>query len=404
MFILNKNQETIVEEGVDWFFNQSAQLFEIDGEAGTGKSVVLNEIVKRLGLFENEYMPMAYTGQASIVMRTKGFINAKSIHSSLYKIELVPSESVHDKNNPFTINTEFNRDNYVYIFRKLTRNDLQGVKLFIIDEAWMVPEQMKNHIMSFGIKVIAAGDSGQLPPVMGNPAFLTGYNVHHLTELMRQHKNSAIVYLAHRARHGEPIHCGVYGNEVLVIEDTDVTDQLMLNSQHIICGTNKSRDFFNKRIRDLKRIETPYPVCGDRIICRNNNWKITINNIALANGLQGIVMNPLSIGNYTNRDEINLDFLTDIMSIPFYNISINSKYIVSPYDIRNQIKNSKYTKGELFEYAYAITTHLSQGSEYPTGIYFEEFLRQNIQNQLNYTAITRFKQKMIYVKKSKKLF
>ena len=56
------------------------------------------------------------------------------------------------------------------------------------------------------------------------------------------------------------------------------------------------------------------------------------------------------------------------------------------------------------QYAYALTTHLSQGGEYPTGIYYEEYLRSDIQNQLNYTGITRFKQYLVYCKKTRKYY
>ena len=62
----------------------------------------------------------------------------------------------------------------------------------------------------------------------------------------------------------------------------------------------------------------------------------------------------------------------------------------------------KYSVGELFEYAYALTTHVSQGSEYNNMIYIEEFMRPQIQNQLNYTGITRAKHGLIYMKKKNK--
>ena len=54
------------------------------------------------------------------------------------------------------------------------------------------------------------------------------------------------------------------------------------------------------------------------------------------------------------------------------------------------------------EYAYASTVHLSQGSEYKYGTYFEEYMSPTIQNNLNYTAITRFKSSMVYVKRRPK--
>ena len=54
--------------------------------------------------------------------------------------------------------------------------------------------------------------------------------------------------------------------------------------------------------------------------------------------------------------------------------------------------------------AYAITTHMSQGSQYPNGAYIEEYLSPDINKNLNYTGITRFSNFLIYVKKKKKYY
>jgi ATP-dependent exoDNAse (exonuclease V) alpha subunit len=55
--------------------------------------------------------------------------------------------------------------------------------------------------------------------------------------------------------------------------------------------------------------------------------------------------------------------------------------------------------GEKFEFGYAITTHLSQGSQYFNGIYLQEYFGggYDINKRLNYTGITRFRHKCIYV-------
>ena len=403
MITLNHDQYITVEDGVKWFKNSSEQIFEIDGEAGTGKSVTLNEMVKRLGLRPYQILPMAYTGQAAIVMRTKGFTNARSIHSGLYTVERV--RKPYDKSSFGAMNTTFNTEEYMRVFRPLNVGELDpNIKLLIIDEGKMVPDSMRHDILKHGIKVLVAGDEGQLPPITGKPAFLGGYGVHHLRELMRQSANNPIIYLAHRARRGLPIHCGVYGNKVLVSEDKDLTNEMVLDIGNIICGTNKTRDMFNRRIRELKGYESPLPYIGERIICRNNNWDIVEDNIALANGLSGVVTTPQDMSRF-NHNQYMIDFLPDLLSVPFRNINIDYEYLISPYDVRNQMKNNRmYSNGELFEYANAITTHLSQGAEYPIGIYYEEFLRSNIQNQLNYTGITRFKNYLIYVKKTRKYY
>lgn len=397
-FILTSEQEKIVNDACNWYKNSSEQTFEICGEAGTGKSVVLNEIVNRLGLAPHEFMPMAFTGQASIVMRLKGFAFAKSIHSSLYEFE----ERYRNINDISSMNTQFNAPIKERKFNLKSPNSIPPyVNLFVIDEGYLVPSNMRKQIESFGRKILVAGDDGQLPPVGGEPAYFTGYGIHRLTELMRQAKGSPIIYIAGRARRGLPIHCGMYGNNVLVIEDKDLTPELISLSQSIVCGTNYTRELMNRYVRqNIRRIYSDLPVYGERMICRNNNWSIERDNISLANGLVGTVVNSPNVSGY-DGNTFTIDFLPDLSQSVFDNLQVDYKYYKAPYQDKQNLKFDKYTRGEKFEFAYAQTAYLAQGAEYHTGMYIEEFLRSNIQNQLNYTGVTRFKQNLIYVKKSK---
>lgn len=395
---LNDSQERVVQQAIHWFRNSSEQTFEFTGEAGTGKSVVLQEIIRRLGLNEYQYMPMAYTGQAAIVMRLKGFTNARSIHSYLYEVR----EVLKFVENDVIVNSTFNVPETCLQFSLKTPKSIpEQIKLFVIDEGYMVPQSMRRDIESFGRKVLVAGDSGQLPPVSGQPAYLTGYDVKRLTQIMRQAEGDPIIYLAHRARRGQPIHCGMYGNNVLVIEDRDLSDAMLKATNVVVCGTNVTRDMMNRYIRgNIRNIYSDFPIYGDRVICRNNNWFIERDHISLTNGLVGTVVNMPDLSGYTG-DTLNIDFVPDLGNVLFNDLSIDYKYLRAPYQERNRLKSLPYKTGEKFEYAYALTTYLAQGAEYPYGIYIEEFLRSNIQNQLNYTGITRFRNGMIYVKKSK---
>jgi exodeoxyribonuclease-5 len=273
----------------------------------------------------------------------------------------------------------------------------------IIDEGYMVPDYMKSTILKHGVKVLVCGDSGQLDPIGGQPAFLTGYNIHHLTEIMRQNLDNPIVYLAHRARYGEAINTGLYGNRALVIDEDELSNNMIANLGNIICGTNKTRDYFNQKTKDILHIDSLLPMYGERIICRENDWNREQDGIALANGLSGVVSSPKGINSF-NGKTFDIDFLPDLLTDSFIDVPVNYEYMISPYDIRQQIKDNKYREGELFEFAYAKTTHLAQGAEYPSGIYYEEFLRSNIQNKLNYTGISRFRDYMIYVKKKRKFY
>ena len=83
--IFTQNQEDVINAALHFLKNSSEQVFQFSGEAGTGKSVVLNEIINRSGIDRRRIAPMAYIGQAAIVMRTKGLYNAKTIHSWLYE-------------------------------------------------------------------------------------------------------------------------------------------------------------------------------------------------------------------------------------------------------------------------------------------------------------------------------
>ena len=406
MLVLNPGQQAVLNAAVNWFHNSSEQIFEFDGEAGTGKSVTLNAIIRELNLKPSQYMPMAYTGAAAIVMRTRGLSHAKTIHSSLYHAVEVPVFS--DK--PMKqVNTEMDIKRYVTRFEPIPPEMLsKDIKLFIIDEGFMVPAAMKKELVKYGRKILVTGDSGQLPPVEGQPAFLIGDNVMHLSEIMRQAANNPILYLAHQARRGLPISCGLYGNDALVITTDELTPEMVVNSGPIICGRNNTRDYFNRVVRQYFGYTDEFPTYGERLICRNNNWEKDVDGISLTNGLSGYCISPFDICRF-DRYKYEFDFLADMANIPFYGLKLDVPYFTAPNaEVRRQLKEkinttkARFYSGELFEYAYAITTHVSQGSEYPCGLIYEEHLGggASFHAKLLYTAITRFKQKLILVKEA----
>lgn len=397
--ILNPGQEAAKNAAVYWYNHSSEQLFQIDGLAGTGKTVVIHAILEAINISPAEYYAMAYTGQASIVMRTRGFTTAKSIHSTLYEVV-----EVLDRDN---ISEAFGVPKKRREFRKRSFID-PNIKLFIIDEAYMVPDYMVKDIMSFGVKVIVCGDAHQLPPVGGNPGFLINGTIHHLTQLMRQAADNPLLYLADRAMKGLPIHNGVYGNnQVLVINDDEFVPQMIGYADYILCGTNRTRELMNSYVRSLAGFVGSLPHYGEKVICRNNNWDIVSEGIALANGLRGTVVSEPDASSFYDRQAFMINFKPDLVDTVFYNAEVNFKYFAANFDEKSAIKSSperEWLVGNMFDYAYALTTHLAQGSEVNRGIYIEEFMRPQLMKQLNYTAITRFRQGMIYIKKKNKYF
>ena len=395
--ILNNGQQIIYNAAIDWFYNSSSRLFQIASEAGCGKSVLIGEIVKGLRLRNDQILPMAYTGQASMVMRLHGLKNACTCHSGLFYPVQVKAT---DEKGNYIVDTRYNTVTYKWEFvpKDFTNSN---IKLIILDEAWMIPKKFRKFIDDTNIKVIATGDPGQLPPIADEPGYFIDGNIYYLTEIMRQEKDSALVYIAHKARYGYPIDYGLYGNDVLVIFDDELDNNILSKADVILCGKNNTRDFLNKKIReDILHYYNDTPNYGERVICRKNNWGIMIDGIPLVNGLTGNVISQPNVGKYDGKT-IKIDFLPDLSYNVFIDLAINKNYInAKNKNDRENIRNDPYLKGELFEYAYSSTVHLAQGSEYNYGIYFEEYLGNPgwYQNALNYTAITRFKNKLIYVK------
>lgn len=395
----NDGQLKIIEEAADFYYNSSEQVYQFVGEPGTGKSFTLNKIVERLGLTQDEILPMAFTGQAAIVMRTKGLIHAKTCHATVLEPTLVPL--IDKATGRQAISKTYNMPIMVWEFTSKYL-DRSRYKLMIVDEGYTVPLSLKREIEKHGIKIIVTGDTSQLPPVADNPAYLVNGRISHLTELMRQAEDSPIVYLAQRAKRGWPIQNGQYGS-CLVINERDVTDDMLKLSQIVITGTNKMREKYNRTIReDILGIHRDIPTIGERVICRKNNWGENIGDISLVNGLQGIVYNMPDVSAF-DGNTFKMDFKPDLLNLPFENLMCDYKYFVADHANKQIIKGSPFAIGEKFDFAYASTTHLSQGSEYNFGMYMEESLGV-MSPKLNFTAITRFREGLIYVKTGKGFF
>lgn len=383
------SQEAVIQAGVNHIKYDNEQVLQISGDPGTGKTTIMLEIIKRIGIPLERVAPMAFIGQAAINMRYKGLWNARTIHSWLYEIVEVP---VYDEHGNIVLDPIFNKPMTRFDF---IPRDLRDIDYFIIDEGSTVPMSMKRDIESRGKKIIVMGDLNQLPPVEDEPAYLQSGKILRLTEIMRQAQGSEIINLAKYVLAGMIPSPGLYGN-VLVIERDNLSDQMLLSAQTILCGKNKTRDSINNHMRQLLGFHTTLPMVGEKVICRKNNWTIEADGISLANGLSGIVSTGPDIYKFDGK-KFTIDFMPNFTNICFPSVECDYKYFTAPREQKDFLKNSKYSFGNKFEFAYATTTHLAQGAQYSNGIYISEFLNRDIQSRLNYTGVTRFKNYMIYV-------
>lgn len=387
-------QIEVINAVKSWWKDESSQIFQYAGYPGTGKTFILHQIIKELGLGMKDVAPMAYIGQAAINMRVNGLKNAKTIHSWIYHYTEVV---VRDKNGNPVMDEFFNRPKVTMGFT-YNESGLNGIKLVIIDEAGSVPMSLKSDIEAAGIKIIATGDLGQLPPPCDKPAYLTSGKIYRLTKVMRQQgEKNGILELAELAKKRKPIKFGKYGDNCIVIPESALTLDHLKDAEVFICATNKTRDKFNKLIREkvYKRFGK-LPEKGDILVCRKNDWLTSSNGINLANGLRGIVTNYPDMTLF-DGDNYVINFKPDrLEDCYFTKIECDYRYLISDHQTRMKLKSLPYNKGHKFEYGYAITTHMAQGAQYDHGIYFAERFG-DLTDKLNFTGITRFKKSLIYV-------
>ena len=389
---LTDEQKELKRQMIYWYrhYGSGKPYFYYSGAAGTGKTTVMKSMIEDLGLESHEVMACAYVGKAVLVLMRNG-LNASTIHSFAYapKFEIEKKITFDEFGNP----KETSKRKMKFSLKDCIP---KHIKLIFIDECAMVNDQMRNDVLSFGVPVVLAGDQNQLPPVFGSSSILD-YPDFVLTQIMRQAEGDPIIYLSQCILHDRPIDYGVYGKSK-VVQKVDFSNKLLTDYDMIICGKNKTREELNDRIRyEILGYDSRKPMLGDKIICRQNNWGESLNGIYLTNGLVGFVtgINYCSL----HRDVIYIDFTPDFMpDDAFEKLSLDYKFMKADWQERRDFGFS-FNDLERFEYAYAITTHLSQGSEYDRVLFMDEpFHDRETLKRLRYTAITRARSELTYVK------
>lgn len=387
---LTDEQEHVVMSAIT-AFRRGEQLFQYAAPAGCGKSLILHIIIQELGYSEDEIAPMAYMGSAAMVMRKNGFLRAKTCHSWLFTPVVVQYKD------------ELGRIKYKTTFVPKPLNPLE-IKLIVIDEGSMIPYHIRKVIEANQIPVLVCGDLDQLQPIASKSAYLTTGKVERLTKIMRQAKDSGIVYLSNMIKQGYRPKPGDY-KDVLVIPYENLTTDMLLKAESIICGYNATRENITTYMRDLLGFKGPLPYYGEKIVCRENHWEIMEDDINLVNGLIGVcISNDHTITRMKTQEIFTLDFKPMLFpNISFKDIDCNYQYFIGDSVKRQQIKEYEQshlniTRYNKFEFGYAITTHMSQGNQYKNGIYIEQLFNDpSMQYKLNYTGITRFIDHCIYV-------
>jgi exodeoxyribonuclease-5 len=339
------------------------------GFAGTGKTTLLAALAEALP----DYACCAFTGKAAHVMRQRG-LTASTIHSLIFKPLWEPDDPDAEK-AWVAAGREGPRPSGKLRFCRKDRAEL-GCSGFLVDEASMVGEDLRASLLSFKLPIIFVGDHGQLPPIGSDVYLMKKPDV----KLETIHRNAGpIAYFAQHLRKGNPARTFPTGAGVRLLEPGEVTDQRMLLADQVITAFNRDRVGLNRTVRKLlDRGEGPEP--GDRIICLRNNHQA-----GLFNGQQGVV-------DKVDPEGCLLDFVSDD-GTAFSNV----KYDPDQFGKEKTETEWSFDGPNPFDYAYAVTCHKAQGSEWGKVLAFEGYCPYWDSKRWAYTAASRAKKSLAWV-------
>ena len=360
--VLTDEQNTALEDIKTWALGTKRVDLTLGGYAGTGKTTLIKEVVKTLSP-HFVISVCALSGKAAHVLQSKG-IQASTIHKLIY----IPRQAEDGK-------VEWDRREKV------------DAKLFIVDEASMVNRSIYKDILSFGGRVLWVGDHGQLEPIGDNPGLMLDPQIK-LETIMRQALESPILRLAHQLRMGETLAYGSMGEGCETHSGMTFPVLLAQEADQIIVGTNETRHRINAAYRVRKKLSGLINE-GERVICLRNNYILRV-----FNGMQCTVKKiHETSGNSVYCDLVD-DYGNEITDVRMNASQFGANPL--PVDPNKQTRDDSFA---YFDYAYAITCHKAQGSEWNKVVVFEQIAGSWDQRRWSYTAATRAKKALIYVRK-----
>lgn len=354
----------------------------ITGGPGTGKTTIINTLIKIMEASGLEVAVAAPTGRAAKRIGETSGKPAMTVHRLLeyyYDEEAGHMAFARNQANPL---------------------DYDAV---IIDETSMMDLMLMGALCK-GLKpesrLILAGDADQLPSVgAGNVLgdFIeSGYiYTSRLTEIFRQAEESNIVTNAHRINRGD---YPVYGGDFILVEAdkqqeilekiTKLAAKWPLDRVQVLTPVKKGilgsanlnkylQGVFNPPSEDKKELKFGERIyrCGDRVMQIKNNYQME----------------------YKNKDGTTGKGIFNGETGTVAAVYDEDKKIVVCYD-KDRFAEYPYIKLDEIEPAYAVTVHKSQGSEFPVVIIPMSWFPPALATRnLIYTAITRGKEKVIIV-------
>ena len=363
----------------------------LTGGPGTGKTTALSGIIALYQMLGVNYALAAPTGRAAKRISELTGDEAKTIHRML--------------------EMQFSGDSLPHFAKN--ENETLKYDAIICDEASMIDIELMQALLRAipdGCRLVLVGDADQLPPV--GPGNMLGDMIASglvttvaLSHVFRQAADSLIISNAHGILRGEPLKLTGEKRDAFLIKSSsavsasqtivDLAVRRLVNTYHYdplsdiqvislskigICGTVNLNEHLRAAINppSSDKPEKPWGKhgfrVGDKVMQIRNNYDITYR---MPSGEMGVGIFNGDIGIITS-----IDPYAECMEIQF----------------DDKAANYPFTCLEQLDFAYAMTVHKSQGSEFKCVILaVVDSPRNLLYRNLLYTAMTRARERLVIV-------
>jgi exodeoxyribonuclease-5 len=426
---------------------ESDQVFLLKGYAGTGKTSITSVLVKNLFKIKKSSILLAPTGRAAKVLGNYSGKQAFTIHKKIY----FPKS---DKKGGISFRLQPNKHRNV---------------VFIVDEASMIPDinqdsklfengSLLDDLIEYvysghGCRLLLVGDTAQLPPVkldispaLDKALLFRNFGKEvveiEMTQVVRQEKDSGILFNATRIRHhieeqrvnGLQLSQRNYPEVIRPFDSMEVMDaindcfnQANQEDSVVIVRSNKRANLYNQNIRSRVLFQEEELSSGDYLMVVKNNYfwiKPDMEAGFIANGdivqvleiyeftqLYGFKFASVKIRmvDYPNMPLLDTVLLLDPLGSENASLSYDESnrlyqevvqdyaHIKSNYKRFLSVKNNKYFNALQVKFSYAITCHKSQGGQWKNVFVEQPYLPEGPSvDYLRwlYTAVTRATEKL----------
>jgi ATP-dependent exoDNAse (exonuclease V) alpha subunit len=412
--------------------------FLLKGYAGTGKTTIISTLIKVLNQFGYKSVLLAPTGRAAKVMSGYADKIALTIHKKIYK----QTSDAHSGSLSFQRQKNYH-DNTLFIVDEAS---------MITDEADFGNRSLLSDLIDYvfenpGNKLMLVGDVAQLPPVGQDisPALDSDYLekrydmsvfMEELKEVMRQDQQSGILFNATELRtlltEKEPSISIITKSFRDVFKMTGerleeglryAYDKFGKENTIILTRSNKSAVQYNEYIRRMINFSEDELDAGDRLMVVRNNYNVLDEDSPagfIANGdfvellkirrmqvIHGFRFADvtLRLTDYEKQPEFDAKIILDTLhsATPSLSNEDNRKLYDAVQEDYADIKSKKermeamrkdpFLNALQVKFAYALTTHKSQGGQWSAVFIDQGYLPEEQVNtefiRWLYTAITR---------------